>query len=438
MTPAARIQAAIELIELILASDAPADSSVAAYLRERRYIGSGDRRDIVERLYAVLRRRAALSWWVRRAGAGLEPTGRALAIAALALIEGWSADRIAGSFDGGRYRPAPLSEAERMLARALEGQGIAHPDQPRAVRLDYPDWLEPKLVEAFGARLDEEMAALVAEAPLDLRANLIKATRAQARAALAESGLTAEETPLSPWGLRLPGRVALGTVPAFQAGLVEVQDEGSQLVALLTDARPGMRVCDFCAGAGGKTLALAATMQNKGQITACDVLPGRLDRSAVRLKRAGVHNVERVALEHERDPWVKKHKGRFDRVLVDAPCTGIGTWRRNPDAKWRLAPERLDELTQLQGRILDSAARLVKPGGRLVYATCSLLREENAAQVEAFLGAHADFAQIPVAELWAALLPGVSAPADGPALILTPARHGTDGFFLAVLERKRA
>ena len=439
MTPSARIQAATELIDLILGADAPADSIVAAYLRERRYIGSGDRRDVVERVYAVLRRRAALGWWVERGGAGLAPTGRTLMIAALALLDGWTADRIAGSFDGGRYRPAPLSEGERTLARALEGHRIDHPDQPRWVRLEYPHWLEPKLLEAFGARLEPEMAALMAEAPLDLRANLIKATRSQARAALAESALEAEETPLSPWGLRLPGRVALGNLPAFQAGLVEVQDEGSQLVALLTEAKPGMRVCDFCAGAGGKTLALAATMRNKGQIAACDVLPGRLDRSAVRLRRAGVHTVERVALEHERDPWVKKHKGRFDRVLVDAPCTGIGTWRRNPDAKWRLAPERLAELTRLQGRILDSAARLVKPGGRLIYATCSLLTEENAAQVEAFLAAHPEFTPIPVAELWAALLPETPAPAEaGATLTLTPASHGTDGFFLAVLERKAA
>jgi 16S rRNA (cytosine967-C5)-methyltransferase len=438
LTPSARIQAAIELIDLILASDAPADASVAAYLRERRYIGSGDRRALVERAYAVLRRRAALEWWVRRAGAGLEPAGRTLTIAALCVLEGWDADRIAGSFDGGRYRPAPLTREERALARRLEGGAIQHPEQPRWVRLEYPGWLEPKLAEAFGPRLESEMGALMEEAPLDLRANLIKATRAEARSALAESGLEPEATPLSPWGLRLDGRVALGTIPAFQAGLVEVQDEGSQLVALLTDARPGSRVCDFCAGAGGKTLALAAMMGNKGQITACDVLPGRLERSAVRLKRAGVHTVERVALEHERDPWVKKHKGRFDRVLVDAPCTGIGAWRRNPDAKWRLQPERLAELTALQGRILDSAARLVKPGGRLVYATCSLLPEENEAQVAAFLGSHPDFAQASVAELWVQLLPQTPAPTDGPLLTLTPARHGTDGFFLAVLERKPA
>lgn len=437
MTPAARLQAAIELFDAILGSEAPADAVIATYLRNHRYIGAGDRREVVERAYAGLRRRAALGWWIAASEAKVEISGRSLMIAALALIDGWGVDRIAGSFDGGRYRPEPLSRAERALARALEGQAIAHPEQPRHVRLEYPEWLEPKLLEAFGARLESEMAALMAEAPLDLRANPLKATRAQARVALAKAGFEAVETPLSPWGLRLPGRVALGQVDAFQAGLIEVQDEGSQLIALLTDARPGMRVCDFCAGAGGKTLTLAAAMANKGHITACDVLPGRLDRSAVRLKRAGVHNVERQPLMDERDPWVKRHKARFDRVLIDTPCTGIGTWRRNPDAKWRLKPEQLSDLTALQARILESAARLVKPGGRLVYATCSLLPEENDAQMRSFLLSNPEFVQVPVAQVWSALLP-TPAPASGLSLTLTPASHGTDGFFLAVLERKAA
>jgi 16S rRNA (cytosine967-C5)-methyltransferase len=227
----------------------------------------------------------------------------------------------------------------------------------------------------------------------------------------------------------------VASLDLFRAGLVEVQDEGSQLVSLLTDARPGQRVCDFCAGAGGKTLALAAAMANKGHIVACDVLPGRLDRSSVRLRRAGVHNVERQSLASERDPWVKRHKGRYDRVLVDAPCTGIGTWRRNPDAKWRLEPGDLVELVQLQARILDSAARLVTPGGRLVYATCSLLAEENEDQVRRFLGGHLDFALVPAPEAWAEVLPGPS-PGEGPYLSLTPAVHGTDGFFIAIFQRR--
>jgi 16S rRNA (cytosine967-C5)-methyltransferase len=220
---------------------------------------------------------------------------------------------------------------------------------------------------------------------------------------------------------------------AFREGLVEVQDEGSQLLALLTDARPGQAVVDFCAGAGGKTLALAAAMENKGRLVACDVNQRRAERAMLRLRRAGVHNVTRRLLEGESDKWVKRHGGTFDRVLVDAPCSGSGTWRRNPDAKWRLTPAGLDELVSLQGRILDSAARLVRPGGRLVYATCSVLADEDEARVEAFLASHPNFRLIPLPEVWSAAVGG-ACPVEGPMLRLTPARTNTDGFFAAVME----
>src|SRR6185369_3433163 len=321
----------------------------------------------------------------------------------------------------------------------------------------------------------------ITAASTDLRVNTIKATREEAIAALKAEGIVAAPTTLSPVGLRVHGRPPLATLQCFKDGLIEVQDEGSQLVALLADARPGMRVADFCAGAGGKTLAIAAQMKNKGKIVACDVLEGRIERAAVRFNRAGVHNVERKALSSERDQWVKRHAGTFDRVLVDAPCTGTGTWRRNPDAKWKLSPEDLTELAEIQRNILDSAWRLVKPGGRLIYATCSLLAEENEAQVEAFLSEHADFRLVPAGEVWREVIgtdfPNPSAhprnhstviPACEPGSIdgaefatavdpgseagvtsgdgagsgalsatlsLTPAQHGTDGFFAAVLER---
>ena len=256
------------------------------------------------------------------------------------------------------------------------------------------------LRKRFGARMDAEMRAAITAASTDLRANTLKATREEAIAAMKAEGITAAPTQLSPVGLRVHGRPPLATLQCFKDGLIEVQDEGSQLVALLADARPGMRVADFCAGAGGKTLAIAAQMKNKGKIVACDVLEGRIDRAAVRFNRAGVHNVERKALSSERDQWVKRHAGTFDRVLVDAPCTGTGTWRRNPDAKWKLTPEDVAELEQVQRNILDSAWRLVKPGGRLIYATCSLLAEENEAQIEAFLAAHADFKLVPIGAVW--------------------------------------
>jgi 16S rRNA (cytosine967-C5)-methyltransferase len=301
------------------------------------------------------------------------------------------------------------------------------------VRHEYPDWIEPLLRARFGDRLEAEMRAAITAASTDLRANTLKASRDEAMAALKAEGISAMPTELSPVGLRVHGRPPLATLKCFKDGLIEVQDEGSQLVGLLADARPGMRVADFCAGAGGKTLAMAAQMKNKGKIVACDVLEGRIERAAVRFIRAGAHNIERKALSSERDQWVKRHAGTFDRVLVDAPCTGTGTWRRNPDAKWKLSPQDVEELTQLQRSILDSAWRLVKPGGRLIYATCSLLSEENEAQIAAFLAEHADFKLIPIAGIWAEAIGGDAPAAD--TLSLTPAQHGTDGFFAAVMER---
>lgn len=443
MTPGARLQAAIELLDEIHAGTAPADRAVAAYFRSRRYIGGKDRREIIDRVYAVLRRRAALDWWIGRATAGgpVPDASRARVIAALTLIDGWSADRVAGAFDGGRYRPPVLDRAEKALAKALAGQALDRPDQPLWVRQEFPEWLEGDLRVAFGSRLEAEMAALMAEAPLDLRVNTLRATRDAAVRALAAEDIEAMPTPLSPWGLRVHSRPPLATLQSFRHGAYEVQDEGSQLVGLLADARPGMKVVDFCAGAGGKTLALAAAMENKGHIIACDVLEGRVERAATRLQRAGAHNVERRGLSSERDPWVKRHAQRYDRVLIDAPCSGAGTWRRNPDAKWKLTPSGIDELVALQRRILDSACRLVAPGGRLIYATCSLLAAENEAQVAWFVETHPEFAVLPIAEVWATTVAargGGACPATGPYLSLTPASHGTDGFFVAVLERQAA
>src|SRR5205823_2715004 len=235
--------------------------------------------------------------------------------------------------------------------------------------------------------------------------------------------------------LRLRERVPLGSLAAFKEGLVEVQDEGSQIAALLADARPGMRVVDFCAGAGGKTLALAAGMANRGKLVACDVSGHRLERAARRLRRAGVNNAERRVLTSERDKWVKRHAGSFDRVFLDVPCLGTGTWRRNPDAKWRATSADLIELVIRQQDILRSAARLVRPGGRLVYATCSLLREEDEAQAETFLAAESDFTLVPAARVWSETIGGAS-PGGERYLRLTPARHSTDGFFIAIFERQ--
>ena len=433
LTPGAQVAAAIDILAAIDLGDRPADDVAADYFRRRRYIGAKDRGHIAGHVYTVLRHRSALDWWIAKHPVDIGPKSRVLA--ALVLAESWRPEVVAACCDGDRFRPAPLTEAEDRLLRGLTTRTLRHPEMPRAVASDLPDWLEPYFERVFGKGLEREMAALNASASIDLRVNLLKADWETARRALAAEGVAAEPTPWSPVGLRLAERVPLGGLNAFKEGLVEVQDEGSQITALLADARPGMRVVDFCAGAGGKTLALAAGMANRGKLVACDVSAHRLERAVRRLRRAGVGNAERRVLTSERDKWIKRHAGGFDRVLIDAPCLGTGTWRRNPGDKWRVTPEDLASLIVRQQEILRSAARLVRPGGRLVYATCSVLREEDEAQAEAFLVAEPEFSVVPAARVWNETIGGLS-PGGERYLRLTPARHGTDGFFVAILERQ--
>ncbi len=429
MTPSARLAAAIELLTEIEAKPRrPADAVANDFFRARRFIGSGDRRAVSDRAWRVLRTRRRLGWWIARTQAA--PTPRLLVAASL-LLEGWTVPGVRQSFSGGQYGPAPLLQPEAEAVAALEGHTLEHPAMPDAVRLEVPDWVLPHLQARFGPALEAEMLAALDPAPLDLRVNLLKSTRDGAQAALASEGLETAPTPLSPWGLRIDGRRAVTSGPAFQSGLVEIQDEGSQLVAALVGVGPDMRVVDWCAGAGGKTLALAMLMGNQGHLVACDVSAPRLDGAVRRLRRAGVHNAERHLVEPG-DKWAKRRAGSFDRVLVDAPCTGTGTWRRNPDARLRLRELDLEELQPKQAGILDAAARLVRPGGRLIYATCSLLAQENEAQVEAFLARTPGFAVLPLGQAWALPAP---VPSPGPYMQLTPLQHGTDGFFGAVLER---
>ena len=428
MTPAARLAAAIELLaEVEAAPRRPADGIANDFFRARRFIGSGDRRAVSDRAWRVLRTRRRLAWWLEQAGVAATPR---LLVAASLLLEGWTASGVAQSYSGGQFGAAPMLPIESKAVAKLEGRTLEHPDMPQAVRLEMPDWLLPHFAARFGESLDAEMAAMEEAAPLDLRVNLLKSDRQAAQAALAAEGIEAEPTPLSPWGLRIAGRRAVTTGAAFQSGLVEIQDEGSQLVAALVGAGPHMRVADWCAGAGGKTLALAMAMANRGHIAACDVHDKRLEGAVRRLRRAGAFNVERHLIAPG-DKWTKRRAGTFDRVLVDAPCTGTGTWRRNPDARARLRPVDLAELLPKQAMILDEACRLVRAGGWLVFATCSLLLEENEAQVDSFLTRHPEFAVVPLARAWTLGAP----PAPGPYLSLTPRGHGTDGFFAAVLER---
>ena len=406
-----------------------------AYFRSRRFIGGGDRRAVSERVWSLLRRYGQLTWWLERTRHP-DRSARAIVAADLILVDSNTLAQVAAMFDGGRYRPPPLDEAEIRALRQMEGHSLPHPDQPDWVRLNVQEWVAPHLVEAYGEGWGREIAALEVPPPVDLRVNRLKATVEQAQAALAREGIDTEPMRYAPFGLRLKRRLSVVSGEAFQSGLVEIQDEGSQLVAALVDAKPGMQVVDYCAGAGGKTLAMAAGMNNKGRVVAMDVYESRLDRSAQRLRRAGAHNVERRALQTkdgagDNRKWLKRHAKAFDRVLVDAPCTGTGTWRRNPDGRWTLKP---------QAEILDSAARLVKPDGGLIYATCSVLPAENEHQIAAFLERHPDFEVVPAVDLWRDVLASEPPPelAASPYLRLSPLRHGTDGFFAATLVRKPA
>jgi 16S rRNA (cytosine967-C5)-methyltransferase len=280
------------------------------------------------------------------------------------------------------------------------------------------------------------MAANLSPAPVDLRVNILKSTRDEAQRQLASERIDAKPMPFSPWGLRCAPQTNVSSTAAFRAGLVEFQDEGSQLAAFLVDARAGMQVLDFCAGTGGKSLALGAAMHNRGHLVACDPSPVRLARAKLRLKRSGVENAERVPLPPADDKWMRKRYARFDRVLVDAPCSGTGSWRRNPDLRWSPRAADIDELIAVQDAILARAANFVKPGGRLIYATCSLLHRENDERVSRFLQTHAAFAPLDARTVWRDISDRPW-PCDAETVLrLSPARHGTDGFFAAVLQRK--
>jgi 16S rRNA (cytosine967-C5)-methyltransferase len=425
----ARVAAAIAVLAEVEARHRPLAEALKEWGRDHRFAGSGDRAQIASLAYDALRRRASSAW---RFGAD---TPRAWVLGALAFVRGQDAEAIAALFAESPHAPEALDEAERSALAAASLDGA-----PLWVLGDYPEWLDEAFARSFGDGRSEEGAALAMRAPLDLRVNTLKADRAKAAKALAH--LHPAETPWSPFGLRLPlladGRgPPVQAEPAFQRGLVEVQDEGSQLAALLAAAAPGMQVVDYCAGAGGKTLALAAAMENRGQLYAHDDDLRRLAPLHERARRAGVRNLQVRAPRGGADVLADL-EGVADLVLVDAPCTGTGTWRRNPDAKWRLRPAALEARMREQDAALAGAARLVKPGGRLVYVTCSLLTDENEERLAAFRAGHPDFAPVPATEAAAAAaLPALArfATAAGEAIRLTPLRAGTDGFFIAVLRR---
>lgn len=431
MTPAARLSAAIELIDAIDTQRVPAAKALKEWGTAHRYAGSGDRAAISGLVWDVLRRRASSAWIME------EDTPRARVLGMLRLERGLDVAAIAGLCDGSRFAPDALTERER---GALTARSLA--DAPAHIAGDYPEWLDGHLAEVFGDERVAEAAAMASRAPLDLRVNTLKATREKILPSLAHLG--AQSTRWSPIGVRIelgadarnPG---IHAEEAFIKGAIEVQDEGSQLAALLSAAKPGEQVIDLCAGAGGKTLAVAAMMQGKGRLIATDHDKRQLAPIYERLSRAGIHNCD-VRQPKGPNDTLDDIYASADMVLIDAPCTGTGTWRRNPDAKWRMRPGALEVRLKDQVAVLDRAAALVKPGGRIAYITCSVLPHENGAQIRAFMGRHAEFSMVPPAQvisvLWDRAEDLEAATLQSPeGLLMTPRRTGTDGFFVSVLRR---
>lgn len=421
-----RLAAAIEVLEDMERRHRPASEALKDWGLSHRFAGSGDRAAIGNMVYDALRRRPTAHWLMG------EETPRAAAIGALLLEQDIAPDRFDETLEGDRFAPAPLTTQER---DSLAGRLADAPDD--TVRADLPAWTHDLFRDVFGDRWADEAAALSARPPLDLRVNTLKATRERVLSELADTG--AEPGDLVDTAIRIPPATRdrrhpnVQVEPAFQKGWFEVQDQGSQLAARLCGAEPGMQVLDYCAGAGGKTLALAAAMENRGQVFAHDSDKSRLAPIFDRLRRADVRNVQVSARPADLEPL----EGRMQLVLIDAPCTGSGTWRRKPDAKWRLTERQLEARMQEQAAIIDAAARFVAPGGRLVYVTCSVFRAENGSQIEGFLSRNSSFSPVPPQQLWAA---ATSASPDivdmGTGILMSPLRTGTDGFFVAALERK--
>lgn len=423
MHPKALLDVCSELVKLTLQFQHPADSVVSRYFRDHRNLGPRERATLAETAYTVLRKKTLFES-LARSGSG--PKERRMAIL---------------GFHGPR----------NFLKSALSDQEIKWVDECDAIqpselmpqhRHNLPQWMADAIQPQVGDQFEALAASMLEPAPLDLRVNALSAKRDAVQKELTKAGIKAEATPYSPWGLRIADKPALTRLEAFQEGRIEVQDEGSQLLALLLDAKRGEMVVDFCAGAGGKTLAIGAQMRNTGRLYAFDVSAHRLEALKPRLARSGLSNVHPAALAHERDERVKRLSGKIDRVLVDAPCSGLGTLRRNPDLKWRQDQTAITELNAKQTAILDSAARLVKSGGRLVYATCSVLQEENEHVAEAFQQAHPDFVPMDAGEVLAQLKVDNAASlcAGGETgaqyLRMWPHAHHTDGFFAAVWQRK--
>ena len=418
MHPIALLDACAELVRLTLQFNHPADAVVSRFFRDNRNLGPRERATLSETVFKVLRQKLLFEH-MARSGSGAKE--RRLAILGFAGPR----DFVKSALNDTEKKW--LDMCDRIQPSDLMSQHIHN----------LPDWLARTLKEQVGDEFDALATSFLESGTLDLRVNDLNEKRTEVQKELTAAGIACEPTPFSPWGLRLQGKPSLAKVKVFERGAVEVQDEGSQLLALLLDAHRGEMVVDFCAGAGGKTLAIGAAMRNTGRLYAMDTSAHRLDALKPRLARSQLSNVHPAAIAHERDDRVKRLAGKIDRVLVDAPCSGLGTLRRNPDLKWRQKPEGIAGVAATQKAILDSAARLLKSGGRLVYATCSVLPQENEDIANAFSAAHPDFVQLPALdELTRLKVRHPENLCNGPFMRLWPHRHGTDGFFAAIWARK--
>ena len=435
MTPAARLMGSIELWDKITNNKrVPMDGMCGDYFRNRRYIGSKDRNDIVTRVYDMMRSHAKLGWWCDHLG--LDKNGRSYAILHMIFSEGHATTDLPNFLNGNKYHPDELTDVEN-AAIAKIGDGVfVHNDMPENIKHECPAWAYERLKDLYKDDFATEMSAMLRPATLDVRINTIKIDREKAKTVLDKDEVPSDECRYSPVGLRLKSKSYLSRTKAFQKGLIEIQDEGSQLLALICGAKPGMQVLDYCAGGGGKTLALAASMEGKGRVVAMDIESRRLMKSKPRLTKADVHNVELRPLDDEKHKkWLRRQKGKFDVVLVDAPCSSSGTWRRNPDLRWHHYGPTHEAIEQVQAEILDAVWPNVKIGGRLIYATCSLFAEENENQIEKFLKDNDQFKIVPVSDVWGECGLKQTCPIEGNYLRLSPAKHQTDGFFACVMER---
>ncbi|WP_167730232.1 RsmB/NOP family class I SAM-dependent RNA methyltransferase [Terasakiella sp. SH-1] len=427
MKPAARLQSTIEILHTVFEGQKPADTITTQYFKARRYAGSKDRRSINERVYRILRHRAKLAWMADQVSWEHEP--RQLVLIDCLLQD----EEVSALFTGDQYCPAPLHPKEENALAVLSEVNIEK--APDHVRFEYPEWLDTDLRASLRGHFEATLNALNTEAPLDLRVNGLHTDPSNVIDLLQQQNIDVTKGEYSPYCLRSSKKIKLAGLKVYKDGLVDIQDEGSQLIALLTEAKDCELVMDFCAGAGGKTLALAAEMNNQGMLYALDISPKRLFKMRPRLERAGATNVELHPIKSESDPWLKQFESRVERLLIDAPCSGVGAWRRSPESRWKMTSELLEDLIGRQERILETAAHMVKPGGRLIYATCSLLKRENEEQIEKFLTGHPDYHIKPMSDVWGDVLHTPS-PFDGNFMSMRPDLHRSDGFFCAVLERK--